>query len=128
MKYVHVVNLKAYKDDPQKVVVFLLVPFSTSQVGIICEISKMDNNLHSKSCERKKFRVAKFPNRTTRLIHQMCNEMGTVIVIKKDNKMVTTYEATRIDVEGFFVIRTPKKKKKEATIEEKKEKTIENLV
>jgi hypothetical protein len=35
IKYVHVVNLKAYKDYPQQVVVFLLIPFSLSQVEIV---------------------------------------------------------------------------------------------
>ncbi len=60
VKYVHVVNLKAYKDDLQKVVAFLPVPFSMSQAEIVCEISKMEDNLHSKNCENKKFRVAKF--------------------------------------------------------------------
>jgi hypothetical protein len=61
-KYVHVVNLKAYKDDLQKVVVFLLVPFSMSQAKIVYEISKMEGNLHSKNCENRKFRVAKLSN------------------------------------------------------------------
>jgi len=41
MKYVHVVNLKNYKDDSYQVVVFLLVPFSTLKVKIMCIISKM---------------------------------------------------------------------------------------
>jgi len=31
VKYVHVVNLKAYNDDPQQVLFFLLIPFSPSQ-------------------------------------------------------------------------------------------------
>ncbi len=68
-KYAHVVNFKAYKDDPQQVVVFLLVPFFPLQVKIICLILKMDNNLHSKSYEKGKFRVAKFPNKITKLTH-----------------------------------------------------------
>jgi hypothetical protein len=51
-----------------------------------------------------------------------------MIVIKKDNRMVTTFEVIQIDVEGVSVIAVPKKKKKEATIEEKKEKMIDNLI
>ncbi len=62
-----------------------------------------------KSCERGKFKVAKFLNRTTRLIHQMWDEMVTMIVIEKDNKMVTTFEAAQIDIEGSLTIRPPKK-------------------
>ncbi len=62
-----------------------------SQVKIVCKISKMDDSLHVKSCERGKFKVAKFPNRTIRLIHHMWDKMVTMIVIKKDNKMVTTF-------------------------------------
>ncbi len=62
-----------------------------------------------KSCERGKFKVAKFLNRTTRLIHQMWDEMVTMIVIEKDNKMVTTFEAAKIDIEGSLTIRPPKK-------------------
>jgi hypothetical protein len=67
------------------------------------------DNLHMKSCERGKFKVAKFLNRTTRLIHQMWDEMVTMIVIEKDNKMVTTFEAAKIDIEGSLTIRPPKK-------------------
>ncbi len=52
----------------------------------------------------------------------------TVIIIKKENRMVTTFEAIQIDVEGSLVIRAPKKQIKEATIEGKREKTIDNLV
>jgi hypothetical protein len=52
VKYAHFVNLKAYKDDPHKVLVFVSIPFSTSQVDIISEISNMDDSLHLKSCER----------------------------------------------------------------------------
>jgi hypothetical protein len=73
----------------------------------MCRISKMDDNLDSKSCERGKIRVAKFPNRTTKLIHQMWNEMVTVIVIEKDNRMVTTSKVVQTDVEGSLVIRAP---------------------
>jgi hypothetical protein len=62
-----------------------------------------------KSCERGKFKVAKFLNRTTRPIHQMWDEMVTMIVIEKDNKMVTTFEAAQIDIEGSLTIRAPKK-------------------
>ncbi len=52
----------------------------------------------------------------------------TMIVIKKDNKIVPTFEVTQIDVEGSLMIKTPKKQKKEATIEEKMEKKIDNLI
>jgi hypothetical protein len=128
VKYVHVVNLKAFKDDPQQVVVFLSMPFSMLQVRIIYPILKMDDNLHSKSCERRKFKVANFPNRTTKLIHQMWDEMVIMIVIEKDNRMVITFEIVQNNVEGSLMIRAPKKKKKEATIKEKMEKTIDNLI
>jgi len=109
VRYVHVVNLKAYKDDPQQVVVFLSVPFFLSQAEIVYPILKMDDNMHLKSCERRKFRVAKFLNRTTKLIHQMWDKMVIVIVIEKENKMVTTSETTQTDVQGSSVIRAPKK-------------------
>jgi hypothetical protein len=69
----------------------------------------MDDILHLKSCERGKFKVAKFPNRTTKLIHQMWDKMVTMIIIKKDNKMVTTSKMAQINVEGSLVIRAPKK-------------------
>jgi hypothetical protein len=105
-------NFKAYKDDPQEVVVFLSVLFSMSQVGIMCVISKMDNNMHMKSSKRGRFKVVKFPNRIMRLIHQMWDEMVTMIVIKKDNKMVTIFEATLTNVEGLVVIKAPKKQKR----------------
>jgi len=107
VKYAHDVNLKAYKDDPQQVVVFMSVPFSSLQVGIICPILKMDNNLHLKSCEKRKFKVAKFSNRITKLIHQMWDEMVTMIIIEKKNRVVTTFEVAQIDVEGSSVIRVP---------------------
>ncbi len=128
VKYVHVVNLKAYNDDPQQVLFFLLIPFSPSQAGIICPISKMDDSVHLKNCEKGKFKVAKFLNRTSKLVHQMWDEMVSMIVIKKDDKIVTTFEATQIDVDNSYMIKAPKKKKKEVTIEEKKEKTIDNLI
>jgi hypothetical protein len=51
------------------------MPFSPSQAGIVCPILKMDDSLHSKNYERGKFRVAKFLNRTTKLIHQMWDEI-----------------------------------------------------
>jgi D-alanine-D-alanine ligase-like ATP-grasp enzyme len=51
-----------------------------------------------------------------------------MIVIKKDNRMVTTFKTVQINVEGSSVIRVPKKQKKEATIKEKREKMIDNLV
>jgi tRNA A37 threonylcarbamoyladenosine synthetase subunit TsaC/SUA5/YrdC len=69
----------------------------------------MDDNLHLKNCERSTFEVAKFPNRITKLIHQMWDGMVTMIVIKKNNKMAITFEATKIDVEGSLVIKVPKK-------------------
>jgi hypothetical protein len=119
VNYAHAVNLKAYKDDPEQVVVFLLVPFLPLQAKIICPISKMDDNLHPKSYERNKFRVAKFLNRTIKLIHQMWDEMVTVIVIEKDNKMVITSKVAKIDVEASLVIRAPKKTKKGGNKEEK---------
>jgi hypothetical protein len=102
VKYAHVVNLKAYKDDPEHVVVF----FSAK---IMCTISKMDDNLDLKSYERGNFKVAKFLNRTTKLIHQMWDEMVIVIVIEKDNRMVTTSKAVQTNVEGSLVIWAPKK-------------------
>jgi hypothetical protein len=58
----------------------------------------------------------------------MWDKMVTMIVIKNDNRMVTTFEVTQIDVEGVLVIGVPKKKKKEAIIKEKREKMIDNLV
>lgn len=70
----------------------------------------------------------KFFNRIARLIHQMLDEMMTMIIIKKDNIMETIFEVVQIDVEGSFVIKAPKKQNKEATLEEKKEKSIDNLV
>ncbi len=66
--------------------------------------------MHSKSCERRKFKVTKFPNRTTKLIHQMWDEVVIVIIIEKENKMVITFEAVQIDVEGSSMIKAPKKK------------------
>ncbi len=72
----------------------------------------MDDNLHPKSCERRKFRVAKFLNRTSKLIHQMWDKMVMVIVIKKDDKMVTTVEVTQTNLEGSLNKWAPKKKKK----------------
>jgi hypothetical protein len=85
------------------------MPFFPSLTKIVYPISKMDDSLHPKSCERGKFKVAKCPNRTTKLIHQMWDKMVIVIIIKKDNKMVTTSKATQINVEGSLVIRAPKK-------------------
>jgi hypothetical protein len=69
----------------------------------------MDNNLHPKSYETKRFRVTKFFNMTTRLIHQMWDEMVTMIVIKKDNRMVTTSKGAQTNVEGSSIIKAPKK-------------------
>jgi hypothetical protein len=88
----------------------------------------MDDSLHPKSSKRGKFRVMKFPIKTLRLIHQMWDEMVTMIVIKKDNRMEIIFEATQTNVKGSYVIKVPKKQKKEATMEEKREKMIDNLV
>jgi len=88
----------------------------------------MNNSLHLKSFERGRFRVTKFPNRTAKFIHQMCDEMVTMIVIEKDNKTETNFEVAQTYVEGSFLVRAPKKQKRAVTIEEKKEKTINNLV
>jgi hypothetical protein len=87
----------------------------------------MDDSLHPKFFERGRFKVVKFPNRTLRLIHQMWNQIVTMIVIKKDNIMVTIFEVMQIDVEGSLMIRAPKKQKEE-TMEEKREKMIDTLV
>jgi hypothetical protein len=35
-----------------------------------------------------------------------------MIVIEKDNKMVTIFKAIQIDIEGSLVIRVPKKQKR----------------
>ncbi len=50
----------------------------------------------------------------------MWDEMVIVIVIKKDNKMVTTCKVAQTEIEGFLVIKAPKKQKKEVTINEKR--------
>ncbi len=50
----------------------------------------------------------------------MWDKMVTMIVIKKDNKMETNFEATQIDVEGSSMVKAPNK--------QKKEKMIDNLV
>jgi len=60
----------------------------------------MDDSVHLKNCEKGKFKVAKFLNRTSKLVHQMWDEMVSMIVIKKDDKIVTTFEATQIDVDN----------------------------
>ncbi len=39
----------------------------------------------------------------------MWDKMVIVIVIEKENKMVTTSETTQTDVQGSSVIRAPKK-------------------
>ncbi len=58
----------------------------------------------------------------------MWDEMVIMIIIEKDNIMVTTSKRAQIDVEGSSVIRAPKKQKKEVTKKEKKKKMIDNLV
>ncbi len=45
-------------------------------------------------------------------MHQMWDEMVIMIVIKKDNRMVTTFKGAQTYVEGSLMIRAPKKKKK----------------
>jgi len=70
------------------------------------------NNLHLRSFERRRFKVAKFSNGTTRLIHQMWDGMVTTIIIEKDNKMEIIYDVAQIDVEGSYVIQVPKKQNK----------------
>ncbi len=97
-----------------------------SQVGIVYVISKMDDSLHPKSCERGRFRVAKFPNRIARLIHQMWDKMVTMIVIKNDNRTMTTFEGAQIDVEGSSMIWASKTQKK-AIIEKNREKKLTTL-
>jgi hypothetical protein len=69
----------------------------------------MDDNLHPKSCENRRFTIAKFPNMIVKLIHQMWDVMVSMIAIEKDNKMVTTSKGAQIDVEGSSMIRVPKK-------------------
>ncbi len=54
----------------------------------------------------------KFPNKTSRLIHQMWDEMVTMIVIKKDNIMEIISKMAQTNVEGSYVITVPKKQKK----------------
>jgi len=94
------------------VVVFLLMPFSTSQAKIVCAISKMDNNLHPKSCEKGRFKATKFPNMILRLIHQMWDKMVNMIIINKENKIVTTFEGAQTNVESSLVIKASKKQKR----------------
>jgi hypothetical protein len=50
---VHVENLQPYKEDLEKVVVFLTVLESTSQAGVVSNILKMDNALHLKRYRTK---------------------------------------------------------------------------
>jgi hypothetical protein len=72
----------------------------------------MDDSLHPKIYERGMFKVAKFPNTTSKFIHQMWDEMVTMIVIKKDNRMVIISKGVQIDIEGSLVIRATRKQKK----------------
>ncbi len=69
--------------------------------------------MHLKSCERGKFEVTKFMNKTTKLIHQIWDEMVIMIVIKKENIMVITFKVAQTTVEGSLMIGVPKKQKKE---------------
>jgi len=73
----------------------------------MCVILKMDDSLHPKSTKRGRFKVAKFLNKTKKLIHQMCDKMVMVIVIRKDTRMETISKVVQIDVEGSFMIKTP---------------------
>jgi hypothetical protein len=81
----------------------------------------MDYSLHMKNCERGQFKVAKFLNKTSKLVHQMWDEMVTMIVIENNIIIVTTFEAAQINVEVSLMIRAPKKQRKETTIGEKRE-------
>jgi L-lactate utilization protein LutC len=83
-----------------------------SQARIMRVISKMNNSLPLKSYERRRFKVVKFHNRIVRLIHQMWDEMVTMIVVEKDTIMETISEMVQIDVEGSFVIELPRSKKR----------------
>jgi hypothetical protein len=58
----------------------------------------------------------------------MWDKMVTIIIIEKDNRMVTTSKGVQTNVEGSSVIKAAKKQKKLVTINEKREKTIDNLV
>jgi hypothetical protein len=71
----------------------------------------MDNSLHPKSFEKGRFRVVKLFNRKTKLIHQMWDEMVTMMIIKKDNKMVTISKVVQIDVDSPSMNRAPNNKK-----------------
>jgi hypothetical protein len=51
-----------------------------------------------------------------------------MIVIEKDNIMATICEATQIDIKGILMIKVPKKQNKKVTMEEKREKMIDNLI
>jgi hypothetical protein len=51
-----------------------------------------------------------------------------MIITNKDNRMETIFEVAQIDVKGSSMIRAFKKQKKEATLEEKREKMIDNLI
>ncbi len=42
----------------------------------------------------------------------MWDEMVTMIIIEKENRMVITFEVAQIDVEGSSAIKVPKKKKR----------------
>jgi hypothetical protein len=42
----------------------------------------------------------------------MWDEMVTMIVVEKDDKLMTTFVGAQTDVEGSIVIKAPKKQKK----------------
>ncbi len=47
--------------------------------------------------------------------------MVTMIVIKKDNKMVTNFKRVQTNVEGSSMIRAPRKQKNKVKVKGKKE-------
>jgi hypothetical protein len=49
---------------------------------------------------------------SSQIIHQMWDEMVIMLVIKKDNRMMTTSKVVQTNVEGSLVIRAPKNKYK----------------
>jgi hypothetical protein len=53
--------------------------------------------------KKGRFGVTKFLNKTLKFIHQMWDEMVTMIVIEKDNKMDYFLKAAQTNVEGSFL-------------------------
>ncbi len=99
----------------------------TSQAGIVYVISQINDNLHLKNIEIIRFEVTKFFN-ITRLIHEIWDEMVIMIVIEKDMKMETIFEAFLINVDGLYMFKAPKNQRKEVTMEEKRKKMTNNLI